>query len=464
VDAAAWQQAKQLIEEALSRPAADRRAFLDSACRDPDLRREVETMLETYDQQPQIDQQQPQSAQSIESSNAELPTNAASHNAPSSPRDQFEFARGFEIGPYVLIEPLGRGGGGEVHRARDTRLQRDVAIKVLAPRSAAEGVRRVREARAAAQLNHRGIGAVYDVIDLGGRPCIVMEHVPGLNLAERLERGRLDLTEAIDIGMQIADAAAHAHASGIVHCDLKPANVKFAADGSVKVLDFGLARRSAGFPPRGGSSAVSGLTAASLEGLAIGTPGYMSPEQLLGLQIDVRTDVYSIGVMLFEMAVGERPFGGADVLSTAVAVLSAPLPELPRRVPRRLRAVVQKSLNRAPDDRYASAAEFAEALDQASTAPEVVGDDTRPMAAVGPCDATRAIPAASPASTAVGRRVRASLLGGIAALALVGAGFAAATHASGSSSGPPTKPSATTQTLPVELRAPFDNLERAVGK
>ena len=350
MDAAAWQLAKQLIEQALSRPATERRAFLDSACRDPDLRREIEAMLESSDQQLPIDETRLQSEHS------------ASSAAASSLWDEFEFAPGFEAGPYVLVEPLGRGGGGEVHRARDARLQREVAIKILEPRSAAEGVRRVREARAAAQLNHRGIAAVYDVVVIAGRPCIVMEHVPGPSLAERLERGRLEITEAIDIGIQIADAAAHAHASRIVHCDLKPANVKFAADGSVKVLDFGLARRSAGSPPRSSSNAVTGLTAASLEGLPIGTPGYMSPEQLLGLQVDIRTDVYSLGVMLFEMAVGERPFGGAEALSTAVAVLSAPIPELPRRVPRRLRAVVQKSLSRAPEDRYESAAVLRDAL------------------------------------------------------------------------------------------------------
>jgi carboxypeptidase Q len=349
VDTAAWQQAKRLIEEALSRPAADRRAFLASACHDAELRREVEAMLETYETYPIADHQTP---------GDETPPQRTQRAVPSS---DFEFAPGFQAGPYVFVEPLGRGGGGEVHRARDTRLQRDVAIKILQPLNAAEGIRRVREARAAAQLNHRGIAAVYDIVEAGGRPCIVMEHVPGPSLAERLERSRPDLSEAIDVGIQIADAAAHAHASGIVHCDLKPANVKFAADGSVKVLDFGLARRSAGPSPRG-ANAVSGLTAASLEGLAIGTPGYMSPEQLLGLPIDVRTDVYSVGVILFEMATGARPFAGGDTLSTAVAVLSAPMPELPRRVPRRVRAVVQKSLSRAPDDRYPSAGALRDAL------------------------------------------------------------------------------------------------------
>ena len=362
MNAAEWQQAKRLIEEALSRPAADRRAFLESACHDAELRREVETMLETYATHPLVDTRTPgdekQSQRTQSFVDQELAASAAS-SAPAS--SDFEFAPGFEAGPYVLIEPLGRGGGGEVHRARDTRLQRDVAIKILEPSNAAEGIRRVREARAAAQLNHRGIAAVYDIVEAGGRPCIVMEHVPGPSLTERLERSRLDLPEAIDVGIQIADAAAHAHASGIVHCDLKPANVKFAADGSVKVLDFGLARRSAE-PSARGANAVSGLTAASLDGLAIGTPGYMSPEQLLGLPIDFRTDVYSVGVMLFEMASGERPFAGEDVLSTAVAVLSAPMPELPRRVPRRVRAVVQKSLSRAPDDRYASAGALRDAL------------------------------------------------------------------------------------------------------
>ena len=183
MNAAEWQPAKRLIEEALSRPAADRRAFLESACHDAELRREVETMLETYATHPLVDTRTPgdekQSQRTQSFVDQELAASAASSAVASS---DFEFAPGFEAGPYVLMEPLGRGGGGEVHRARDTRMQRDVAIKILEPSNAAEGIRRVREARAAAQLNHRGIAAVYDIVEAGGRPCIVMEHVPGPSL------------------------------------------------------------------------------------------------------------------------------------------------------------------------------------------------------------------------------------------------------------------------------------------
>ena len=208
-----------------------------------------------------------------------------------------------------------------------------------------------------------------------------MEYVPGESLGERLRSRPPDIPTVIAVGLEMTDAVAHAHATGIVHCDLKPGNMRFAADGSLKILDFGLARRSATATESSGhssSSGVSGLTASSLEGLALGTPGYMSPEQLLGSAIDCRTDVYSMGVVLYEMAAGRRPFGGSEkpsrtrsggaasdaagAMSTAVAVLSSPLPDLPREVPRRLRSIILKCLSRPAEQRYASGIELRDAL------------------------------------------------------------------------------------------------------
>lgn len=361
MDPAGWQRAKAIIAQALERPTAERRQFVASACDDEALRAEIDALLESYelslDLETLVDDEPP----------AELDTqppltdNTASGAPHLVSSGQYEFLPGREVGDrYILVGALGRGGGGEVHCARDLRLQREVAIKILPERGGAEESRRVREARAAAQLNHRGIATIHDVFDLEGRVCIVMELVPGVTLAQRLREARLPLPEVVDIGTQIADAVEHAHACGILHCDLKPANVKFAADGRIKVLDFGLARRSENSPAvvRG----VTGLSAESLEGLALGTPGYMSPEQLLGLTIDFRSDVYSMGVIVYEMITGERLFDGVSVMSTAVAVLSAPVPPLPRTVPRPLRAVVARTLNRKPEDRYPSAAEFRDAL------------------------------------------------------------------------------------------------------
>ncbi|HZT76911.1 MAG TPA: serine/threonine-protein kinase [Vicinamibacterales bacterium] len=352
MDAAGWQRAKPIIEEALHRPPDARRAFVESACADAALCTEIVALLESY----ALEDEQP--LPHAQSTQSDL---ASEVSAGAGPPVTFEFSPGLEVGDrYVLVAPLGKGGGGEVHRARDQRLQRDVAIKILPPRGGAEDSRRIREARAAAQLNHRGIATIHDVFDLDGRACIVMELVDGDTLAQRIRDTPFALDEVVRIGVQIADAVEHAHACGILHCDLKPANVKFAADGTIKVLDFGLARRTeqSAAAVRG----VTGLTAGSLDGLALGTPGYMSPEQLLGLPIDFRSDVYSLGVIVYEMATGQRLFDGSSVMSTAVAVLSAPVPDLPRRVSRRLRTVIHRALSRKPEDRYPSAAELRDAL------------------------------------------------------------------------------------------------------
>jgi carboxypeptidase Q len=285
---------------------------------------------------------------------------------------EYEFSPGASIGGYAIRQAIGRGGGGEVYRARDMRLQRDVALKLLARTdSSDEGVRRVREARAAAQLNHRGIAAIHDILDVDGRPCIVMEYVAGQSLSERLRTQTIDTAAAVAIGIEMADAVAHAHVTGIVHCDLKPANMRFAADGSLKILDFGLARRPAsdksthpGSAASSSTEAISGLSGSSLEALALGTPGYMSPEQLLGESIDRRTDVYTMGVVLYEMVAGRLPFhvDPANDMATAVAVLSTPLPDLPREVPRGLRRIILKCLSRRPEDRYPSGVELRDAL------------------------------------------------------------------------------------------------------
>jgi len=352
MDAARWQRAKQLIADALARPPAERAAFLSSACQDEDLRHEIEVMLTSSEDDtaedirpPVVDRDEPAGTSVADSS-----------EAPAA----FEFAPGHSAGPYVFTAPLGKGGGGEVYRARDRRLQRDVAIKVLRAKDAAEGARRVREARAAAQLNHRSIAAIYDVFDMAGRTYIVQEYVPGDTLADRMRHRTFPAADIFRLGTAIADAVAHAHAAGIVHCDLKPGNIRFASDGGIRILDFGLARRAPEHASR--AADVTGLSASSLQELGIGTPGYMSPEQLLGSSVDCRSDVYSLGVILFEMAAGHRPFSATDMMSTAVAVLTSPLPDLPRSVPRRLRAIIARCLERTPEDRYASAAELRAAL------------------------------------------------------------------------------------------------------
>jgi len=345
MDAARWKTIKELLANALDRPIAERAAFVQNASADAGLRAEVMDLLDAYE------------------------TSGALRSLAADDRE-YELAPGAEVGPYRIRLPIGRGGGGEVYRARDTRLQRDVALKLLTQSSSHdEGTRRVREARAAAQLNHRGIAAIYDIVEVDSRAAIVMEYVSGDTLADRLRSRAPDPAVVIGVGVEMADAVAHAHAAGIVHCDLKPGNMRFAADGSLRILDFGLARRPASVSScateeNPSTSAVSGLTASSLDGLALGTPGYMSPEQLLGQAIDCRTDVYSMGVVLYEMAAGRRPFlaDGDNDMATAVAVLSTPLPDLPRDVPRKLRSVIVKCLGRLPEHRYRDGAELRDAL------------------------------------------------------------------------------------------------------
>src|SRR5512145_2207176 len=225
------------------------------------------------------------------------------------------------IGPYRILSTLGAGGMGEVYRARDTRLQRDVAIKALPVVFTGDGDRRARferEARLLASLNHPHIGAIYGLEESQGASFLVLELVEGITLAERIAQGSLSLSESLDIARQIADALDAAHEKGIVHRDLKPANIKLTADGKVKVLDFGLAKFS---QPSEQISRAPTETIATREGTVFGTPGYMSPEQARGQAIDKRSDIWAFGCVLYEMLAGRRAFAGETASDTIAAIL-----------------------------------------------------------------------------------------------------------------------------------------------
>jgi serine/threonine-protein kinase len=268
------------------------------------------------------------------------------------------------IGAYEIGGLIGAGGMGEVYRARDTRLQRDVAIKVLpahANDDATARERLVREAQTASKLNHPNICTVYDAGVTGDRVFIAMELVEGVALSTLLSEGAQPIERAVRYAIQIADGLGHAHQRGVIHRDLKCANVAITPDGRVKLLDFGLAKHVA-------DAGALTETAAPLtgQGTVVGTVAYMAPEVLRGAPADARSDVWSLGVILFEMATGGRPFGGASVFELTSAILTTAAPPLPPEVPGGVAAVIETALAKQPGERYQQAAELRAALDAVS--------------------------------------------------------------------------------------------------
>jgi len=266
---------------------------------------------------------------------------------------------GTRLGPYEIHTLLGQGGMGQVYGARDTRLDREVAVKVLSEPLASDPASRERferEARSAAAISHPHICTIFDV----GPNYLVMERLEGETLAEVLTRGPLPLTQAIDYGVQIADALAAAHAHGIVHRDLKPSNVMITATGA-KVLDFGLAKQIPRIDETAATVTVTSVEAAVTQaGRAVGTAAYMSPEQAEGKPVDARSDLFALGALLYEMLGGRRPFSGDSTLSTLASILKSspdPLRHVRRDVPEHLERVVSRCLEKNPAARYASAAE-----------------------------------------------------------------------------------------------------------
>ena len=267
---------------------------------------------------------------------------------------------GFRLGPYEILEPLGAGGMGEVYRARDTRLEREVAIKVLPPTlsDAAALARFEREAKLIAALSHPNILAIHDVGSDAGVSYAVTELLEGETLRDRMSTGPVPLRKTVDYARQIARGLAAGHARGIVHRDLKPENVFVTADGHVKILDFGLARRDA----PGGASAAEALTVArTTPGTILGTVGYMSPEQVRGETADHRTDVFSLGAILYELVFGERAFRAETDVETMTAILREDPPALRRRgaAPNEIVRVIARCLEKKPDERFQSASDLA---------------------------------------------------------------------------------------------------------
>src|SRR5665213_3058421 len=248
---------------------------------------------------------------------------------------------GSRLDHYEIVELIGKGGMGEVYRARDTRLPRDAAIKVSSQQFSE---RFAREARIIASLNHPNISTLYDI----GPNYLLMELVEGPTLADRIKQGALTLEEASAIARQIADALDYAHEKGVVHRDLKPGNVKIRPDGLVKVLDFGLAK--VGGTPVAPSDESPTITVGQTQaGMILGTAAYMAPEQAKGKEVDKRADIWSFGVVLYELLTGERPFQGDDVTEVLASVMKDQ-PDL-SKAPPELRRLLRKCLEKDPRKR-----------------------------------------------------------------------------------------------------------------
>src|SRR5829696_2774130 len=257
---------------------------------------------------------------------------------------------GSRVGSFIIHAPIGAGGMGEVYLAEDERLRRRVALKVLSPdlaTDAAAGKRLLREARAAATLDHPNICTVYEVGEADGRRFIAMQYVDGATLADRLKQAPLALPVAIAVGAQVANALAEAHRHGIVHRDIKPQNVMLSATNHATVLDFGLATPA---PAREGASAT--FTALTEAGVVSGTLSYMSPEQARGETLDERSDVFSFGIVLYELVSRMHPFRQASGADTLAALLTADPRPITTEIPSELRRVLRRCLEKDRARRY----------------------------------------------------------------------------------------------------------------
>jgi eukaryotic-like serine/threonine-protein kinase len=338
-----WQRAREVLADALELKPEERPAFLDRVCAsDSSLRREVERLLAFGD---------------------EVRTSFLQ----STPL-RLALMPGTKLGDYEVVKLLGSGGMGEVYRARDTRLRRDVAIKVLPPSLLhdAERLRRFeREAQAAAGLSHPNILAVHQLGSYNGAPYLVSELLDGETLREQLMRGRLTLRRVVDYGVQIARGLAAAHEKGITHRDLKPENLFVTKDARVKILDFGLAKLTQT------SSSQTAVTVGNETetGVVMGTVGYMSPEQVRGHAVDHRTDIFAFGTILYEVLTGQRAFRKPASVETMNAILNEDPPAvslLAPSVPLALQRIVQRCLEKNPEQRFQSASDLGFALEALS--------------------------------------------------------------------------------------------------
>ena len=344
-----WQQVEEIFQAALDCPPPERARLLSRVCAgDAELQRQTTSLLEAHDA----------AADFLEQS-------ALERDADLLIEDPDVSRIGTEIGPYRIVEHLGSGGMGEVYLARDERLTRLVALKILPSYFVSDEDRMRRfqiEARAASALNHANILTVYEVGESDNAHFIATEYIDGQTIREAIEEGNFTLGEVVEIATQLLNGLSAAHAAGIVHRDVKPENVMRRKDGVVKILDFGIAKLVED-SPSDFSTQASRRTSRTEVGAVLGTIAYISPEQARGLLVDERTDVWSCGVVLYEMLSGRRPFAGATNADTIVTILErTPAPifgiEPKVRTLAMLQRIVEKALNKNVEERYQTAAEM----------------------------------------------------------------------------------------------------------
>jgi hypothetical protein len=362
-----WQKVQEILADAADLEGAARRDYLEEACRgDAELRGEVESLLSSLGSASSGFMESPAIQSVLQASPVEPGATSPS------------LSRGTRLGPYEVGSLLGAGGMGEVYRARDTRLNREVAVKVL-PQSLSGNrpalARFKREAQAIAALSHPNILAIHDFGEEGDVVYAVAELLEGQTLQQRLMEGALSQRKAVELSLAIARGLSAAHEKGIIHRDLKPANVFLTRDGGVKLLDFGLAKVEAPHPAGHDAPTVGPATE---PGVVMGTVGYMSPEQVRAQPLDSRSDIFSFGAILYEMVSGRRAFRGDSAADTMAAILKEDPPELAainEKVSPALERVVRHCLEKAPEQRYQSARDLAfhlDSLSSVSSAPDAI--------------------------------------------------------------------------------------------
>jgi eukaryotic-like serine/threonine-protein kinase len=368
-----WQRTKALFQAAVERPPSERAAFVAAAAGDDDeLRREVEALLASDAAGRSVLDRLPLAG-------AAAIAAASSDSAADETPLQTALKPGYRIGPYEVVTLIGAGAMGQVYRARDTRLNRDVALKVLpevVELDSDQMARLKREAQMLAALNHPNIAAIYGFEESQGRHALVLELVDGPTIADLVARGPMALADAVGLARQIADALEAAHDKGIIHRDLKPANIKVTGTGVVKVLDFGLAKVWDG-AAEAPFAASPTLTATALgERAILGTPAYMSPEQARGRPLDKRTDIWSFACVLFEMLTGRTAFGGETISDTIARVLEREVDwdALPASCPPRIRDLLRRCLRKESNRRLRDIGDARLELDELGAPAVQTGD------------------------------------------------------------------------------------------